>query len=79
MNAVTAIPSAEANRQFSRLLREVGEGGSYTITSHGRPVARLVPADAPARGEGRRALLAVLRAQDAVAIGPVSRDELYER
>jgi prevent-host-death family protein len=38
------VSAAEANRRFSRILREVGEGRSYVVTSHGRPVARIVPA-----------------------------------
>lgn len=37
------VSAAEANRSFSRLLREVREGQSFTITAHGRAVARLVP------------------------------------
>ena len=42
------MQAAEANRNFSRVLREVTEGRSYLVTSHGRPVARIVPADAGA-------------------------------
>ena len=38
-----AISAADANREFSKLLRRVREGQSITITSHGRPVAKLVP------------------------------------
>ncbi len=76
---MNAIPSAEANRRFSRMLRDVGDGQSYTITSHGRPVAKLVPPDAASRVEARAALVAALRAQDTVEIGPVTRDALSER
>jgi prevent-host-death family protein len=39
------ISAADANRKFSLLLRGVREGRSYVVTSHGKPVARLVPAD----------------------------------
>jgi prevent-host-death family protein len=80
-----SIPAAEANRSFSRLLREVREGQSFTITAHGRPVARIVPCDAEAEAARRRAawadLLARLEAQPA-AEGEMprwTRDELYER
>ena len=76
---MSAIQATDANRQFSRMLREVGEGQSYTITSHGRPVAKLVPAGDAARDGARAALLTQLRAQEAVDIGRVTRDELYER
>ena len=34
------ISAAEANRQFSALLREVRKGRQYVVTSHGRPIAR---------------------------------------
>lgn len=37
-----AVSAADANRQFSLLLRRVREGHSYVVTSHGKPVARLV-------------------------------------
>ncbi len=39
-----AVSAAEANRRFSLLLRGVREGRSYIVTSHGKPVARLIPA-----------------------------------
>jgi prevent-host-death family protein len=75
------IPAAEANRQFSRLLREVREGRSYVVTAHGKPIARIVPCTAAdaARGAARAALLQRLALQPAIDIGPWSRDALYER
>ncbi|MES0203749.1 type II toxin-antitoxin system Phd/YefM family antitoxin [Mesorhizobium australicum] len=39
------VSATDANRRFSLLLRGVREGQSYVVTSHGRPVARIVPAD----------------------------------
>ena len=47
----TAVSAAEANREFSKLLRRVKAGRSYVITSRGQPVAKLVPFDGDA---GRR-------------------------
>ena len=38
-----AISAADANRAFSALLRRVRSGEAVVVTSHGRPVARLVP------------------------------------
>ena len=38
-----AVSAAAANRDFSKLLRGVSAGRSYVITSHGRPVANLIP------------------------------------
>lgn len=39
-----SIGAFEAKTHLSRLLDEVEKGDSVTITKHGRPVARLVPA-----------------------------------
>ncbi len=75
------ILAAEANRHFSRLLREVRDGRSYVVTAHGKPIARIVPcteADAP-RAAARAALLQRLAAQPSIDIGPWTRDSLYER
>lgn len=78
----TAISAAEANRAFSRLLREVREEGrSFTVTSHGKPVARLIPcagADAAQR-QARSALLLRLAAQPPANLAPWTRDDLYAR
>lgn len=75
------IPAAEANRHFSRLLREVRDGRSYVVTAHGKPIARIVPCTAAdaARATARTALLRRLAAQPAIDIGPWTRDALYER
>jgi prevent-host-death family protein len=74
-----AVSAADANRNFSKLLRAVREGHSYVVTSHGKAVAKIVPVerDDVARG-ARVALLKRLRSQPVVTIGRWSRDELYE-
>lgn len=74
------VSAAEANRNFSRLLREVREGQEYVVTVHGRPVAKLVPVGEADRAmaAAREALFARLRSQPAVDIGPWTRDELYD-
>ncbi len=76
-----SISAADANRMFSRLLREVRNGKSYVVTSHGKPVARIVP---EATGDGaqavaRSALLSRLKSQRAIKTERWTRDELYER
>ena len=76
-----AVSAADANRYFSKLLRDVRGGRSCVITSHGRPVAKLVPIDASdrVRGAARTVLLSRLRTQRATSpIGRWTRDELYE-
>jgi prevent-host-death family protein len=76
-----SISAADANRNFSYLLREVRGGASYVVTAHGRPVARIVPCDAAdaTRTAARSALLKRLKDQPATDIGPWNRDDLYER
>ena len=74
------VSAADANRKFSLILRGVREGNSYVVTSHGRPIARIVPAG---KHEGvpsaaRAALLSRLRRQPVTHAGSWSRDELYE-
>jgi prevent-host-death family protein len=76
-----AVSAADANRNFSHILREVRGGASYVVTAHGKPVARIVPcepADA-ARAAARATLLQRLQDQPVTDIGPWSRDDLYER
>ena len=74
------VSAADANRSFSRILRGVRDGQSYVLTSHGRPVARIVPAEQEGRvaSRAKSALLARLRSQPAVEIGRWTRDELYD-
>ena len=72
------IPASEANRAFSRILREVAGGGSFVVTSHGRAVARIVPAVSPEREAARQRLLDHLRSLPVMHAGPFDRDEAYE-
>jgi len=75
-----AVSAADANRKFSLLLRGVREGQSYVVTSHGRPVARIVPAGQPdaVASRSRTALLSRLERQPVLEAGRWTRDELYE-
>lgn len=77
------ISAAEANRYFSKLIRDVREDGeTYIVTSHGTPVAKIVPYDGTDDKVGeaaRKAMLARWASQSFVDIGPWTRDELYER
>jgi prevent-host-death family protein len=73
------ISAADANRKFSQLLRDVKEGQSYLVTSHGRPVARIAPITGSHDGAGARSsLLSRLRTERVTDIGRWNRDELYE-
>jgi prevent-host-death family protein len=79
----TTVTAAEANRNFSRLLRGVREGQSFVVTAHGRPVAKLVPAEDDAASKARKvafeALMKRVKSQAAIDVGPWTRDELYDR
>lgn len=76
-----AVSAADANRDFSKLLREVRNGKSVVITSHGKPVAKIVPfvARDRVREAAKATLLEHLRTQPAINIGRWTRDELHER
>jgi prevent-host-death family protein len=75
-----SVSAATANRDFSALLRKVRGGATFTVTSHGRPVARIVPVatGAPVVKTARAALFARLAAAPALSVGRWTRDELYE-
>jgi prevent-host-death family protein len=73
------IPAADANRNFSSLLREVRDGRSYVVTTHGKPVAKIVPFTTNDRvvARARAALLERLKEQPVTDAGRWTRDDLY--
>jgi prevent-host-death family protein len=74
-----AVSAADANRRFSELLRTVKRGRSVVVTSHGKPVAKIVPIEDERTAEGARsALFARLRKERVVNAGRWTRDELYD-
>ncbi len=74
------VSAADANRKFSQLLKNVRQGRSYVVTSHGHPVARISPLQESGLTAitARRSLLERLKLQPAVNAGRWKRDELYE-
>lgn len=74
------VSASDANRRFSALLQEVSRGAEVTITSHGKPVARINPVKAarPGREAARQRLIERLRRQEATGARAWSRDDLYE-
>lgn len=77
------ISATDANRHFSRLLRDVENGGRVTITKDGRPVAVIIPASADDR-RSRPGALARLKAlmDEGLPIGftgHLDRDEIHRR
>lgn len=75
-----SISAAEANRRFSGVLREVRDGASYIVTSHGKPVAKIVPIapDDRVADAAMEALLARLRTNPILNLPRVTRDEMHD-
>lgn len=75
------ISAADANRQFSRVLRDVSQGDAFTVVSRGRPVATIGPATVAdvQRRTARNALLERLQTQAITGSRNWTRDELYDR
>lgn len=75
------IPSTEAD--MARLLLEVGQGHSVTLTADGKPVARVLPFDEAmeaSRAAAREKLWARLRElPGTLDVRSWTREELYER
>lgn len=76
-----SVTAADANRNFSQILRHVREGKSFVVTSHGVPVARIVPTsqEAAFMTAAQESLMARLHSQPVQVLGERwSRDDLYE-
>jgi prevent-host-death family protein len=77
------VSAAEANRQFSKLIREAAAGEQIVVTSHGRRIVKIIAIsdedDAhAARRKAKSRLLARLTSQPFEAGVPWSREDLYE-
>lgn len=74
------VTASDANRQFSSVLREVGQGEIFTVLSRGKPVATIAPPrpNDEQRQSAKRGLLERLRQQKALGARDWTRDELYE-
>jgi prevent-host-death family protein len=55
------VGSFEAKTHLAQLLERVVQGESFTITRHGKPVARLVPMEEKPRSDVRRAIEEIRR------------------
>ncbi|MGQ0594562.1 MAG: type II toxin-antitoxin system Phd/YefM family antitoxin [Gammaproteobacteria bacterium] len=78
--SMKTISAADANRHFSRLLREVASGETIIVTSRGKSVATMGPLaeGQTERHAARQALLQRLTAQSATGKRRWTREELYE-
>ena len=75
-----SITSANANRHFSAMLRDVSAGKEIVVFSLGKPVAptTAVQAGDAARQLAKTALLKRLRGQTALGARTWTRADLYE-
>lgn len=75
-----SISSADANRHFSAVLRDVSAGEEVVVVSRGKPVAKIIGVQAgdQTRLSAKVALLKRLRAQPASGARNWTRDDLYE-
>jgi len=72
------ITASEANQRFSEMLRDVAKGESFTVTSRGRPVARVIPVDQEDQRRKIKELLEYLMTLPIRRAGPLKREDLYE-
>jgi prevent-host-death family protein len=70
------VSVVEAKRTFSELLRRVGEGERFIITSHGRPVAEIGPTRHPTLEEQRQAVENILEARKGRTLGGLNVKDL---
>jgi prevent-host-death family protein len=84
----TTVGAREANRSFSKILKEAENGKSITITRNGKPVARLVPAPVLAgvesmseeeRKKAHKELMDLLEKGFDLGGKGFTRDEMHER
>jgi prevent-host-death family protein len=81
MSDLTPVNLREANQRFSELVRRVeATGEGYLVLRHGRPVARLLPAEDALRRltpEQEAALARFLSTSWPLGIERLDRDEIY--
>ncbi len=74
------VSAAEANRSFSKILGEVQKGETFRVTSRGKPVATIAPAEDKA-ADRRKALEEILerwKNQPLQYLGKFQRDWAYD-
>ena len=72
------ITATEANRRFSHVLRQVEAGESFTVTSHGSPVARIAPVPSARTSHDTASLMDFVDALPHRNAGEWTRDSLHE-
>lgn len=82
---MATIGAREANRSFSRILKDAENGETVTITRNGKPVAQLSPVNRQSKSDAERqqaiAELVELMRNSGLHFGGrrFTRDEMHER
>ena len=73
------VRAADANRQFSNLLKQVSQGEEFLVVSRGKPVATILPVRKADNSHlaARKLLLIRLSCQEVTGVRTWTRDELY--
>jgi prevent-host-death family protein len=80
------VSAAEANRQFSKILRAAAGGERITVLSRGKPVAEIGPAGSAEERDAiraektkrRLAFLEEMASRPALGLPRLKRDDFYE-
>jgi prevent-host-death family protein len=72
------VGAYEAKTHLPRLLDEVAEGETITITKHGVPVAVLAPATGTPRADVRSVIAELRQLRQGTALGGLSLREMIE-
>jgi prevent-host-death family protein len=75
-----SVSAAEANRQFSRIMREAAAGETVVVTSRGKPVIEIRPVTT-ATDERQAAFISLMErlgSQTARNLPRASRDDMYD-
>ena len=72
------VGAFEARKRLSHLLDQVERGASFTITRHGKPVARLVPVPGLGTDDRRHAIAQLKQLRKGQTLGSLSVRELID-
>ena len=73
------MTATEVNQHISKIMRDVSAGETVTVTSRGKPILHMVPADAKKKPRDLSALWAYMDANPPIVVGPWKREDLYDR
>ena len=72
------VGAFEAKTHLSSLLDAVGQGEEVLITRHGRPIARLVPAEGPDQSQVKAAISRLRQFSQGQTLGGITVQELRD-